>query len=300
MSVSSWHLPIAMATRPQFGSAPCTAVFTSGELTIALATRLACARSRARSTTTSMSVSAPSPSRAIWRVSDSATTPSAASSSSPATGPAAPDASTTAVSLVDVSVSMLTQLNVRSTTRRNTASSSSEVDRGVGQQHGDHRRHVGLDHADALGHADDAGRSGTDRALGDLLDGVGGHDPARRRGEVGAGRRGGHGGRAGEDPVHRVAPPDDAGRGDEDVGGVAAEPCRRRRRRAPRRRRHRRARWRRWRSSTRRRSPAARPSARLRRLIVTLGPANRLRVNTPAAGTVSISGDARRSRRCRP
>ena len=43
MSVSSLHLPIAIATRPQFGSAPCTAVFTSGELTIALATRLACA-----------------------------------------------------------------------------------------------------------------------------------------------------------------------------------------------------------------------------------------------------------------
>ena len=41
MSVSSLHLPIAIATRPQFGSPPCTAVFTSGELTIALATRLA-------------------------------------------------------------------------------------------------------------------------------------------------------------------------------------------------------------------------------------------------------------------
>ena len=48
MSVSSLHLPIAIATRPQFGSAPCTAVFTSGELTIALATRLAWASSRAR------------------------------------------------------------------------------------------------------------------------------------------------------------------------------------------------------------------------------------------------------------
>ncbi len=47
---SSVHLPMAMATRPQFGSAPCTAVFTSGELTIALATRLAWASSRAPST----------------------------------------------------------------------------------------------------------------------------------------------------------------------------------------------------------------------------------------------------------
>ena len=156
MSVSSWHLPMAIATRPQFGSAPWTAVLTSGELTIALATRLAWARSRAPSTTTSISVSAPSPSRAICLVSDSATAPSAASSSSPSTGPAAPLASTTAVSLVDVSVSMLTQLNVRSTTRRKRGVELVRVDVGVGQQHGDHRRHVGLDHPDALGDADDA------------------------------------------------------------------------------------------------------------------------------------------------
>ena len=39
-------LPIAIATRPQLGSAPCTAVLTSGELTIALATRLACSGER--------------------------------------------------------------------------------------------------------------------------------------------------------------------------------------------------------------------------------------------------------------
>jgi biotin transport system substrate-specific component len=46
MSVSSLHLPIAIATRPQFGSAPCTAVFTSGEFTIALATALGLRRGR--------------------------------------------------------------------------------------------------------------------------------------------------------------------------------------------------------------------------------------------------------------
>ena len=44
MSVSSLHLPTAIATRPQLGSAPCTAVLTNGELTIDLATRLAWAR----------------------------------------------------------------------------------------------------------------------------------------------------------------------------------------------------------------------------------------------------------------
>ena len=113
MSVSSWHLPTAIATRPQLGSAPCTAVLTSGELTIALATRLAWA-----------TIAAPSDDHLDQRlgalavagdllVSDSATVPSAASSSAPSTGPGAPLASTTAVSLVDVSVSMLTQLNVR-------------------------------------------------------------------------------------------------------------------------------------------------------------------------------------------
>ncbi len=45
MSVSSGHLPIAIATLPQSGSAPCTAVFTSGEFTIDFATRRDCARS---------------------------------------------------------------------------------------------------------------------------------------------------------------------------------------------------------------------------------------------------------------
>ena len=55
MSVSSLHLPIAMATLPQLGSRPCTAVLTSGEFTMALATRLACASSRASFTVTTMS-----------------------------------------------------------------------------------------------------------------------------------------------------------------------------------------------------------------------------------------------------
>ena len=118
MSVSSEHFPTAIATRPQFGSAPCTAVFTSGELTMALATRLAWVSSAAPSTTTSIRVVAPSPSRATCRVSESATACSAASRSDGATGPAAPLAMMAAVSLVDVSVSMLSALKVRSITRR--------------------------------------------------------------------------------------------------------------------------------------------------------------------------------------
>ena len=117
-------MPTAIATRPQLGSAPCTAVFTSGELTIALATRLACAVDAAPSTHTSISFVAPSPSRATCWVSDRATSCSATSNASPSTGPAAPLASTIAVSLVEVSVSTETQLNVRSITARKRRSSS--------------------------------------------------------------------------------------------------------------------------------------------------------------------------------
>ena len=125
MSVSSAPLPTAMATRPQLGSAPCTAVLTSGELTTALPTRLAWASSRAPVTRTSMRVVAPSPSAASFRVSSRATRSRAASKVAGSTGPAPPLAMMAAVSLVEVSVSTLRALSVRSTTRRNTASSSS-------------------------------------------------------------------------------------------------------------------------------------------------------------------------------
>ena len=72
-----------------------------------------------------MRVSAPSPSRATCFVSDCVTCSSATSSSARLTTPAAPLAKTIAVSDVDVSVSTETQLNVRSITRRQIASSTS-------------------------------------------------------------------------------------------------------------------------------------------------------------------------------
>ena len=104
-------------------------------------------------------------------------------------------------------------------------------------------------------------------------DGVGAVERARhRRRRRRAGARAGSAGRS-----RRSTP-----RARRRASTRAARP---RRRRAPRRRRGRRRRWRRWRSSTRRRSAWARPSARCSRLIVTLGPAKRLRVNTPAAAT---------------
>ena len=71
------------------------------------------------------------------------------------TGPAAPLAMIAAVSLVDVSVSTLTALRVRSITRRNIASRSPAVDGGIGEEQRDQGRHVRLDHADALRDADD-------------------------------------------------------------------------------------------------------------------------------------------------
>uniref|UniRef100_A0A6J7Q2U8 Unannotated protein n=1 Tax=freshwater metagenome TaxID=449393 RepID=A0A6J7Q2U8_9ZZZZ len=72
-----------------------------------------------------MSLVAPSPSRAICLVSERATSKKAASKTSCPTGPAAPLASTIAVSLVEVSVSTDTELKVLSTTLRNIASSAS-------------------------------------------------------------------------------------------------------------------------------------------------------------------------------
>ena len=57
--------------------------------------------------------------------------------------------------------------------------------------------------------------------LGDLGDGVGGHDPARRaRSSVGAGGHRRHGGDAGEHAVDRVAAADHPGRRDEHVAGA--------------------------------------------------------------------------------
>ena len=98
MSVSSWHLPTAIATRPQLGSAPCTAVLTSGELTTALATRFAWARrGRRRRRPRSASWPPRRRGRSAWP----ATRPPARGRprrSAASTGPAAPLARTTAVS----------------------------------------------------------------------------------------------------------------------------------------------------------------------------------------------------------
>ena len=96
---------------------------------MALATRLACSGVCAPSTTTSINFSAPSPSRATCLVNEAATSYKPCSNSTRSTGPASPPAITIAVSLVEVSVSIETQLNVRSMTRRKIGSRSPAVRR---------------------------------------------------------------------------------------------------------------------------------------------------------------------------
>ena len=57
--------PAAATMRPQLGSAPCTAVFTSGEFAIVRATWRASSLVRASQTVTAISLVAPSPPRTM-------------------------------------------------------------------------------------------------------------------------------------------------------------------------------------------------------------------------------------------
>ena len=107
-------LPAAERMRPQFGSLPATAVLTSGELAIERAIRAAPSWLGAPATRIVMNLPAPSPSRAICCASDSIT--SAISSVTLAISfgsglmPEAPLASSSSVSLVEVSPSTLSLL----------------------------------------------------------------------------------------------------------------------------------------------------------------------------------------------
>ena len=98
----------------------------------------------------------------------------------------------------------------------------------VGEQQRDVRRHVGLDHPDALGHPDHASSAARDRGLGHFGVGVGGHHPAG--GSIGIVRRecGRQGGDACTHPLDRVATSDDTGRGDDHLGRLTSEPRRNR------------------------------------------------------------------------
>jgi hypothetical protein len=113
--------------RPQFGSLPWIAVFTSGEHAIESPTRCACRSLAAPVMRNSTSRVAPSPSRAIWRASEAHTAVNAAvNAASPASStvaPETPEASTSTVSLVLMSPSTLMRLKLRSAAARRQRSS---------------------------------------------------------------------------------------------------------------------------------------------------------------------------------
>ncbi len=94
---------------------------------------------------------------------------------------------------------------------------------GIGEQQRDVRRHVGLDHADTLGHADDTGIAGRNGGLGELGHRVRGHHPAGRAiGVVGC-QFARQCCDPGADPIDRIATTDDTRRRDDHVGGFAPE-----------------------------------------------------------------------------
>ena len=73
--------------------------------------------------------------------------------------PAAPEASRNTVSFVEVSPSTLSWSHVRAARRPEQAVERRRVDRRIGQDDREHRRHPGMDHPDALGDARDADRA---------------------------------------------------------------------------------------------------------------------------------------------
>ncbi len=86
---------------------------------------------------------------------------------------------------------------------------------GVGHEQCDQRRHVGLDHPDALGEADD--RHVVHHRRRDLCKCVRGHDAEGRGLDLGQRRRWIERREVHSHPVHWVATPDDTGGGDEHV-----------------------------------------------------------------------------------
>src|SRR5277367_1356426 len=123
--------PAAARMRPQLGSAPAIAVFTSGEFAMVSAICFAARSLGAPRTSISITCRAPSPSSTICRASDRQTSSSAPQNFFQSSfsfvilrAPDAPLASSVTVSLVDVSPSTVMELNVRETTARNARDSS--------------------------------------------------------------------------------------------------------------------------------------------------------------------------------
>ena len=124
------RLPTVASTRPQLGSAPKSEAFTSGDWAMARATSRAASSLGAPATTTSQSLVAPSPSAAMARaISPSRSVRAASKRARSGDGsarrglPARPLASTSTVSLVDISPSTVSMLKVWWTARTSTSCS---------------------------------------------------------------------------------------------------------------------------------------------------------------------------------
>src|SRR5258706_337819 len=129
--------PAAAKTRPQLGSAPANAVFTSGEVATVSAMRRAAASLCAPRTSISITRCAPSPSATICSASEWHTSSSAAVKSRCAFvplliggAPASPLARTSSASFVEVSPSILMELKVRAVTSFSVFCSSDGAHRG--------------------------------------------------------------------------------------------------------------------------------------------------------------------------
>ena len=160
-------LPAAPAIRPQFGSRPWTAALTSDDETTARATARASASSTAPET---WHVIERRRALAVGRLLagevardglDRAPQLASPRACPALTGaaPAAPEASRNTVSFVLVSPSTLSWSHVRAAAGRSSPWSVGRVDRRVGQDDREHRRHPRVDHPDALGDAGDPDRA---------------------------------------------------------------------------------------------------------------------------------------------
>jgi hypothetical protein len=152
-----------MTMRPQFGSSPAMAVFTSGELAME---RRPCRHRAPFSrpvTATSTSLVAPSPSRTtcMRQIAHHAGQRAAKAAALARLRPAAmggacrrPVAASSTVSEVEVSLSTVMALKLASS-RCSASPAARPAHARIGEDVGQHRRHVRRDHARALGDARD-------------------------------------------------------------------------------------------------------------------------------------------------
>ena len=185
------EVPAADRMRPQLGSEPAIAVFTRGELAIARAICVAAASSAAPRTWMVIFFRAPSPSRAIisarscrTQLSTSSKTSCSLATQLDAAGAVGQNEQRVVGGHVAVDAEPVEAPSGREDQR---LAQPGRRDVGVGHDEAQHRRHVRVDHASALGHPRDPHHAVVERKFpeGHLGDPIGGHDGvARRRGRA--------------------------------------------------------------------------------------------------------------------